>query len=67
MWLTVAWLWQSEEPQAMAPGFISTACTGFFGNLFPLDGFLTQPRYSKEGLELSPKQNMLHYLRTGWG
>ena len=30
MWLTIAWLEQTEEPLAEAPGFIPTTCTGSF-------------------------------------
>ena len=32
MWLTVAWLWQTEGPLAVALGFVSAACTGFLGS-----------------------------------
>ena len=31
MWLTVAWLGQTEGSLAVAPGFIPAACTGFLG------------------------------------
>ena len=31
MWLTDAWLGQTEGPLAVAPGFIPTACTVFLG------------------------------------
>ena len=38
-----------------------------FGILFSLNGYLSQLRYSREGLGLSPKQYALPSLGSGWG
>ena len=70
MWLTVTWLGQTEETLAVALGFISTACTGFFGILFSLNAYLAQLGCSGKGLGLPTGQGVLPSLRTGgcvWG
>ena len=47
----------------MALGFISTACTGFWGSYsFCVYTYLAQPRCSREGLGLSTKQIALPSL-----
>ena len=66
MWVTAAWLGQTEGPLAVTPGFIPTVCIGFFLNPFSFDGHLAQPRYSREGLGPSLKQCALPSLRSGW-
>ena len=38
-----------------------------FGNPFSVDGYLAQPRYSREGLGPSLKQCALPSLRSEWG
>lgn len=38
-----------------------------FGNPFPLDGYLDQPRYSRESFYPSLKQCTLPSLRSEWG
>ena len=58
---------QTEGPLPVALGFIHTACTGYFGNLFSLDGYLAQHRYGREGLGPSPQKCALLLCAVGEG
>lgn len=62
---------QTVEPLSLAPEFIPTVYTDFFFSQFLLDGYLCQPRYSREALGPSLKQcrNTLseEWIGVGWG
>ena len=62
MWLT----WGlTEKPLTMALGLVSSACTGFLGNLVCLDAHVPRPGGRAEDLELPTGQETLTVLRTG--
>ena len=62
MWVTVVWLgrlwghWPWHQNLSLL----------LFWNLFSLNGYLAQPRYSREDLGPSPKQCALPSLSSGW-
>ena len=66
MWLTVAWLRQTEGPLAVAPGFIPTACTGFFNTYSLWVDTLLSLDIAERSLDLPPEPCALPSLRGGW-